>query len=185
MPDQTADQTPIRKYPMTSGRGKTDVFELITIDGGQSFRGVILGQNFMVSPTPNPTPDPTPTPTPSGCRISITNGVTITRIGTNSLTFMVGDTITVAGFPTYTNGQPWTNVNGVYKIIDFEINNLMVVECVTPGCFNGWPAEGTAGNRIYLGPTIVSSGGAIVASALPFESTTWSGWWVHFFSCST
>ena len=65
MPDHTADQTPNRKYPMTSGRGKTDVFELITIDGGQSFRGVILGNNFMVSPTPTPTPIPTPTPTPT------------------------------------------------------------------------------------------------------------------------
>ena len=77
----------------------------------------------------------TDTPSASACAIRLKyNGVS-TRIGSNGISFAVGDVITVAGIGGL---GAWSSVDGVYKIKDFDNTNGMIVECVSPGCFNGW-----------------------------------------------
>ena len=101
-------------------------------------------------------------PSDSTCAIRLKyNGVS-TRIGSNGLSFAAGDTITVAGIVGL---GTWSSVNGVYKVINFDSTNGMIVNCVSTGCLDGWDtAGGPLVIPITLGRTITSTSGAVVSS---------------------
>lgn len=124
------------------------------------------------SPTPSPSPSPSPSPTPVCIEIGYTFSIlqastnTATVLGTNGVTFKVGETLTISNIPA----TPYfANVNGSYLIERITSpedsvfglqDNTMILKCVSSGCFDGWSSNSSMSVPVVSGMLASSSGGA-------------------------